>query len=193
VCAVPGFLVNFGIEPGIVIGLGNIYDFSCFGHIASQSLPQRQADFHHILSLEDVIVKSSNIGTVKAAELLGKEKLYAYIRKFGFGQKTGVELPGEIRGIVRKRSWDDVSSDNRPERTAQVPLTPDQEQQLEANLEKQVGQSTNYDLCNNNCANFVEDELDKVGVSLPDDYVEYPEDTLNQASKIEGASCPIEN
>ncbi|MFH1846501.1 MAG: penicillin-binding transpeptidase domain-containing protein [Candidatus Omnitrophota bacterium] len=66
-------------------------------------------DYHKYgdLSFREVIAKSSNIGTVKIAQKLGAEKLYKYIEAFGFGQKTGIELPGEIGGICRHfKNWD---------------------------------------------------------------------------------------
>ena len=53
------------------------------------------------LTFPEVLIKSSNIGTVKIAMRLGKETLYSYIRKFGFGDKTGVDFPGEVSGILR--------------------------------------------------------------------------------------------
>ncbi|MBI2876390.1 MAG: penicillin-binding protein 2 [Candidatus Tectomicrobia bacterium] len=53
------------------------------------------------LSLKEVIAHSSNIGTIKVARRLGKASLYRYLRLFGFGSPTGVELPGEARGLVR--------------------------------------------------------------------------------------------
>ena len=56
---------------------------------------------HQNLSFREVIAKSSNIGTVKVALKLGKEKVYRYARNFGFGQSTGIDLPGEVRGILR--------------------------------------------------------------------------------------------
>jgi cell division protein FtsI/penicillin-binding protein 2 len=52
------------------------------------------------LSVEDVLVKSSNIGAAKLAMGLGEERFYGYIRAFGFGERTGVALPGEIPGLV---------------------------------------------------------------------------------------------
>src|SRR5260370_42270416 len=48
------------------------------------------------LSVKDILVKSSNIGAAKMAVSLGDRKLYEYIRRFGFGERSGVELPGEI-------------------------------------------------------------------------------------------------
>jgi len=55
---------------------------------------------HGWLSFHDVIKYSSNIGTSKAAQRLKPETLYRYIRAFGFGQETGIELPGEVSGMV---------------------------------------------------------------------------------------------
>jgi cell division protein FtsI (penicillin-binding protein 3) len=52
------------------------------------------------LSLTRIIKHSSNIGACKIAENLGREKFYSYIRKFGFGSKTGIELPGETSGLL---------------------------------------------------------------------------------------------
>jgi cell division protein FtsI (penicillin-binding protein 3) len=54
-----------------------------------------------LLSVADIIAKSSNIGAIKIGLEVGNQRLYEYIRKFGFGQKTGVPLPGESGGIVR--------------------------------------------------------------------------------------------
>jgi cell division protein FtsI/penicillin-binding protein 2 len=62
------------------------------------------------LTVRDILVKSSNIGAAKLAMRVGDEKFYEYIRRFGFGDRTGVELPGEIRGMVHSpKSWSKVS------------------------------------------------------------------------------------
>ena len=62
------------------------------------------------LTLSEIIAKSSNIGILKAARRLDKEQLEAYTRRFGFGEKTGIDLPyeqvGSLRGIQR---WDEYS------------------------------------------------------------------------------------
>ena len=55
---------------------------------------------HGWLTFEEVIQNSSNIGTAKLAQRLKPEVLYRYIRAFGFGRATGIQLPGEVRGIV---------------------------------------------------------------------------------------------
>jgi cell division protein FtsI (penicillin-binding protein 3) len=51
-------------------------------------------------SLSKTIEQSSNIGTIKIAEKLGKKDFYKYIRKFGFYSLTGIDLPGEAKGIL---------------------------------------------------------------------------------------------
>src|ERR1043165_9839940 len=62
------------------------------------------------LSVQDILVKSSNIGAAKLALSLGDQKFYEYIRRFGFGERTGVELPGEINGVIRPpQNWSKIS------------------------------------------------------------------------------------
>jgi cell division protein FtsI (penicillin-binding protein 3)/stage V sporulation protein D (sporulation-specific penicillin-binding protein) len=62
------------------------------------------------LSVQDILVKSSNIGAAKLALSLGDQKFYEYIRRFGFGERTGIELPGEIPGVIRPpQSWSKIS------------------------------------------------------------------------------------
>lgn len=69
----------------------------------------RDAHPHDRLSLADVIKVSSNIGAYKIAGKIGPEKLYKTIRAFGFGEKTGIDLPGETSGILADPSkWSPV-------------------------------------------------------------------------------------
>ncbi|MDD5347806.1 MAG: penicillin-binding transpeptidase domain-containing protein, partial [Candidatus Omnitrophica bacterium] len=65
---------------------------------------------HGWLTFREVIEQSSNIGTCKVAQLVGPEMLYRYIKAFGFGSKTGIDLPGEIPGKVKEvRRWSKTS------------------------------------------------------------------------------------
>lgn len=52
------------------------------------------------MSVADMLARSSNVGTVMLAQLLGKERLIGWISRFGFGKLTGIEFPGESPGIV---------------------------------------------------------------------------------------------
>jgi cell division protein FtsI (penicillin-binding protein 3) len=54
-----------------------------------------------LLTLREVIAKSSNVGAIKTGLRAGEKRLYQSIRDFGFGDLTGVDLPGESAGIVR--------------------------------------------------------------------------------------------
>lgn len=65
---------------------------------------------HGWLTFNDVIKYSSNIGTMKSAIKLGENRLYRYIKRFNFGKRTGIDLPGEVDGIVRHPSeWSKLS------------------------------------------------------------------------------------
>ncbi|MGB2820011.1 MAG: penicillin-binding protein 2, partial [Phycisphaerae bacterium] len=62
------------------------------------------------LTVEDVVVHSSNIGMAKIGEKLGNRLQFATAHRFGFGARTDVGLPGESPGIIRPlRKWDGYS------------------------------------------------------------------------------------
>jgi cell division protein FtsI/penicillin-binding protein 2 len=70
---------------------------------------------HGVLSVSDILVKSSNIGMAKIGERLTNSGLYNATVAFGFGRRTGTELPGEIFGLVRPLSgWDSYSTGSIP-------------------------------------------------------------------------------
>jgi cell division protein FtsI (penicillin-binding protein 3) len=52
------------------------------------------------MSVHQILSRSSNVGVVTIAEALGKERIASWIQRFGFGRRTGVEFPGETKGIV---------------------------------------------------------------------------------------------
>lgn len=56
---------------------------------------------HGLLTFKQVIEESSNIGTVKVAMLLGPDTVYRYLKDFGFGSKLGIDLSGEISGMIK--------------------------------------------------------------------------------------------
>src|SRR6266404_1210614 len=63
-----------------------------------------------LLSVSDILAQSSDVGAIKIALRLGAPKFYDYIRAFGFGQPTGVDLPGESKGILRRlENWSAIS------------------------------------------------------------------------------------
>jgi len=63
------------------------------------------------LTFSEVMELSSNIGMVKIAKKMGKEKLCQYVRNFGFGTRTGIDLPREVPGILAPvYRWDDFGT-----------------------------------------------------------------------------------
>lgn len=64
---------------------------------------------------KDILEQSSNVGTIQVAQLLGGDKLEAYIKRFGFGESTGVDLWGEDPGVVPAyEDWSGSSIGNIP-------------------------------------------------------------------------------
>ena len=80
---------------------------------AYQIIPTKQFQDHEPhgeLSISEIFINSSNIGIIKAIENIGAGSLYDYARKFGFGIKSGVNLPGETAGILRPyKDWSRLS------------------------------------------------------------------------------------
>ena len=73
---------------------------------------------HHgygAMNAHDILMKSSNIGSAKMALMMGDEKFYEYVRRFGFGERSGVDLPGEIPGLVHPPArWDKLTITRMP-------------------------------------------------------------------------------
>lgn len=62
------------------------------------------------LSVEDVLVHSSDVGSIKIGLMLGDDRFYQYIRRYGFGERTGIELPREEPGLLKApRDWSGIS------------------------------------------------------------------------------------
>lgn len=73
---------------------------------------RRMHDAHRmgVLTVAEVIAHSSNVGAIKIGERLGEERLYKYMRAYGYGSPTGIELPGETRGLVKPvQRWSKTS------------------------------------------------------------------------------------
>jgi len=102
------FVVGSALEEGVVKP-ADIYDcengsYPIGGKIIHDAHP------HGLLSVTEVIKFSSNIGASKIAQHLGRERFYNYIRKFGFSQETGIELPGEVSGYIPHASqWREIN------------------------------------------------------------------------------------
>jgi cell division protein FtsI/penicillin-binding protein 2 len=110
-------------EPGstfkLIIGVGSleeklvkpdtVFDVSKGGvQVGGKTI--RDVHKYGLLTFKEVIQKSSNVGSILAGMKLGKENIYRYAKLFGFGDKTGIDLPGEISGWIHKpEQWSGTS------------------------------------------------------------------------------------
>jgi len=85
--------------------------FDCqMGSIVINGMRIHDSKPHGLLPVSDILAESSDVGSIKIGMRLGDDRFYKYIRSFGFGQPTGVELPGETRGLTKPPSrWSKVS------------------------------------------------------------------------------------
>lgn len=78
--------------------------FQCSGHkeVGGRVIHCWKRTGHGAQNFAEILQNSCNVGFMEIGERLGAETLNKYIEKFGFGQKTGVDLPGEAKGIIKK-------------------------------------------------------------------------------------------
>ncbi len=81
------------------VTLGDLFDCEQ-GHFIYAGRLLRDHVRYGVLSVEQIITKSSNIGAAKIGIKMGPDLLYQYERAFGFGERTGIDLPGERIGLV---------------------------------------------------------------------------------------------
>jgi cell division protein FtsI (penicillin-binding protein 3) len=93
------FLMSGALEEGVVKERDRIFCENGKVHLCGHTIN----DVHPYgwLTIPEVIKYSSNIAASKIALQMGNERYYRYIRGFGFGARTGISLPGEVRGLVR--------------------------------------------------------------------------------------------
>lgn len=96
-------LETTNLTPDTVINCGNGV-INLFGRVIHDH------NRYSALSMADVLAKSSNIGAIQIGLKVGEQRLYDYVRRFGFGRKTGIELPGESAGMLRRlNQWEPAS------------------------------------------------------------------------------------
>jgi cell division protein FtsI (penicillin-binding protein 3) len=85
--------------------------FDCqMGSIVFNGMRIHDSKPHGLLAVSDILAESSDVGSIKIGLRLGDDRFYKYIHAFGFGQHTGIELPGETRGLSKPPSrWSKVS------------------------------------------------------------------------------------
>jgi cell division protein FtsI (penicillin-binding protein 3) len=107
------FIVSWGLEQGLI---GRDESFDC--EHGEYRMGRRVLHDHHkygVLNVTDVLVKSSNIGMAKIGERLSNAELHKATTIFGFGRRCGIELPGELVGLVRPlKQWTSYSTGSVP-------------------------------------------------------------------------------
>ena len=95
------FLISAALEEGVVRPTDVINCENGRYTIADRTIHDTHS--YARLSVSDVLKYSSNIGAAKIGAKLGDERLFRYLRNFGFGERTGVDLPGESPGTLRDK------------------------------------------------------------------------------------------
>jgi len=105
------FLIAAALEEKAVRQSDRVFCENGQYQVADRVFHEAQRKRHGSLTIREVVKYSSNIGCVKVSEKLGKERFYKYIRDFGFGAKTGIDLTGEASGLLRPVSnWTRVDT-----------------------------------------------------------------------------------
>jgi cell division protein FtsI (penicillin-binding protein 3) len=100
-----------GLEEGVVTPSQILDCGDGFIQIGNTQIHEHGHNRYGLMTFEDVMVHSSNVGAIRVGLALGQERFYRYIRRFGFGERSGVALPGEAQGRVRRtEQWSQLSN-----------------------------------------------------------------------------------
>ena len=84
-------------------------------HVADRVVHDAEERGTETMSVARILAQSSNVGAITLAERLGRDRLYNWIRRFGFGQRTGIGFPGETPGFVlTPNQWSGSTIGNVP-------------------------------------------------------------------------------
>ena len=96
-------VVAAALEEGVITKNST---FTCNGKItvADRDIRCSNRSGHGTIDVEEIMAQSCNPGMVQIIQRLGVEKAYKYVKEFGFGEKTGIDLPGEGIGLLHEES-----------------------------------------------------------------------------------------
>ncbi|MGD2126519.1 MAG: penicillin-binding transpeptidase domain-containing protein, partial [Desulfobacteraceae bacterium] len=105
-CYEPGstikaFLLSASLDEGVVSPQTRFHCENGQYQVGRHVIHDHDAEGHGLLTVSDIITVSSNIGAIKIGEKLGYKNFCGYLKKFGFGEKTGIDLIGERQGLIR--------------------------------------------------------------------------------------------
>jgi len=115
-CFEPGSLikpliVSGALDSGLVKEDETIFCYNGAYKVNGGRRVVRDSHSYGDLSVSDIVVHSSNIGMAQIGQRIKKQRLHRYLKDFAFGEKTGIQLPGEVRGIVRPLNLWSVDSE----------------------------------------------------------------------------------
>jgi cell division protein FtsI (penicillin-binding protein 3) len=93
------FTIAGALEEGL-IRPDSVLDVPAEIHVADRTIGEAHDEGNGSLTVRDILARSSNVGTVMIGLKLGDRRFDRWVRRFGFSKPTGVDLPGEQRGIV---------------------------------------------------------------------------------------------
>jgi cell division protein FtsI (penicillin-binding protein 3) len=99
--AMKTFVMAAAIDKGVVSPQTALFCENGAYPIGSHVIHEHDSKRYGSLTVSEIITVSSNIGAIKIGQKLGYKKLHEYLRKFGFGEKTGIDLIGERDGFLR--------------------------------------------------------------------------------------------
>ena len=105
-CYEPGstikaYLVAAALDSGLVSPETKFFCENGEYKVGNITIHDHDRKGHGFLTVSEIVSYSSNIGAVKIGERIGYKRFTDYLKRFGFGEKTGIDLPGEREGFVR--------------------------------------------------------------------------------------------
>ena len=115
-------IASAALNDGIVDARTRIYCEN--GHFSYGGKILKDHHGYGDLSLAEILMKSSNLGSANMALRMSDASYYGYVRSFGFGERTGIQLPGEISGLVNPPHRWDMLTKTRMAMGQSVAVTP---------------------------------------------------------------------
>jgi len=98
---VKSFVVAAAIDKGVVTPQTSVFCENGSYQVGNHVIHEHGSTKYGSLAVSDIVTVSSNIGAIKVGQKLGYRRVYEYLRKFGFGDETGIDLLGEQQGFIR--------------------------------------------------------------------------------------------
>jgi cell division protein FtsI (penicillin-binding protein 3) len=98
---IKAYLLAAALDSGLVSSETKFFCENGEYKVGRNTIRDHDRKGYGFLTVNEIITYSSNIGAVKVGERIGYKRFTEYLKRFGFGEKTGIELPGERDGFVR--------------------------------------------------------------------------------------------